>query len=645
MSRISSRPSNRYFDSRHMGSIALLALACSSVHGGDFKTYDAETFFNTTTMFGASFTHDEKAILFTSDASGIFNVYRQPVEGGKPIQMTFSEDNATYAVSAFPEDDRFLFEADTAGNELTHIFVRTPDGDSIDLTPGQKSRGQFVGWQEDFTGFFLQTNERNPRYMDLYRYDAKTYDREMLFENSKGYNLLGTSRDGRWVALLMIKDNANDNIFVFDTTMPDQEPRLITRHDGDVSHGFAGFSIDGSTLYYLSDAGNEFRRVWSYGLASHQHELVQEADWDIMFSRLSWNGRYLVTGVNADARTIITILDTATGKPMKMPRLHRGDITGVRIARSENLMAFYLNGDTSPSNLFVQALDKPGARARRLSNTLSKKIDERNLVDSSVIRYPSFDGLEIPALLYKPKLAAPDAKVPALVWVHGGPGGQSRSGYSANIQYLLNHGYAILAVNNRGSSGYGKTFFHLDDRKHGDVDLKDCVHGRKYLETLDWVDADRIGIIGGSYGGYMVAAALAFEPEAFDAGIDIFGVTNWLRTLKSIPPWWASYRRSLFAELGDPEKEEDRLHAYSPLFHASNIKRPLLVVQGANDVRVLKAESDDLVAAVQANGVPVEYIVFDDEGHGFRNKQNRITAAMAYRDFLDRYLKGKRNKD
>ena len=256
-------------------------------------------------------------------------------------------------------------------------------------------------------------------------------------------------------------------------------------------------------------------------------------------------------------------------------------------------------------------------------------------------RPKSFDGKEIPSILYRPWPASKTNKVPALVWVHGGPGGQSRTGYRAVTQHLVNHGYAILAVNNRGSSGYGKTFYHLDDRDHGGGDLQDCVWGRKYLESLDWVDGDKIGIIGGSYGGYMVAAALTFEPEVFDVGINIFGVTNWVRTMNEIPDWWADFREFLVAEIGDPVKDADKLRARSPLFHAKNIIKPLLVVQGANDPRVHQVESDELVAAARANGVPVEYVVFDDEGHGFRKRVNRITASEAYLKFLDKYLKGK----
>ncbi len=285
-------------------------------------------------------------------------------------------------------------------------------------------------------------------------------------------------------------------------------------------------------------------------------------------------------------------------------------------------------------------MDLAAGSAERLTNALNPAIDQANLVEASIVRYPSFDGTLIPSTLYKPKGASAENKVPALVLVHGGPGGQTRRGYRAFVQHLVNHGYAVLGANNRGSSGYGKTFFHMDDKAHGEGDLQDIVMGRTYLESLDWVDGDRVGIIGGSYGGFMVAAALAFEPEAFDVGINIFGVTNWVRTLKSIPPWWESFREALYDEMGDPATDEERHRRISPLFHAKNIVKPMLVVQGANDPRVLQVESDEIVAAVEANGVPVEYILFPDEGHGFRNKSNRITASDAYVAFLDTYLKG-----
>lgn len=299
-------------------------------------------------------------------------------------------------------------------------------------------------------------------------------------------------------------------------------------------------------------------------------------------------------------------------------------------------MAFLIRASNAPSN--VNVVDLSEGSHTQLTNALNPAIDPADLVMAQVVRYESYDGLPIPGILYKPHQASADTPVPALVWVHGGPGGQSRTGYSATIQHLVNHGYAVLAANNRGSSGYGKTFNHLDDKRHGEVDLDDIVAARGYLEGFDWVNNEKIGIIGGSYGGYMVGAALAFRPEVFDVGVNIFGVMNWVRTLESIPPWWESFKEALYDEMGDPATDAERHRRISPLFHAENITRPMLVIQGANDPRVLQVESDEIVAAVRANNVPVEYVVFPDEGHGFRKRSNRITASEAYLGFLDNYL-------
>jgi dipeptidyl aminopeptidase/acylaminoacyl peptidase len=226
--------------------------------------------------------------------------------------------------------------------------------------------------------------------------------------------------------------------------------------------------------------------------------------------------------------------------------------------------------------------------------------------------------------------------------VHGGPGGQSRVGFSKDIQYLVNHGYAVLAVNNRGSSGYGKSFYKMDNRDHSNGDLKDCIYGKKWLASQDYIDSTAIGIIGGSYGGCMVLGALAFHPDEFKVGVDLFGVANWLRTLRSIPPYWESFRKALYEEMGDPNTADSvRLKNISPLYNYQKITKPLLVFQGANDVRVLPVESDEIVAGVKKNGVPVEYVVYPDEGHGFTKKANQVTTAKRIIQFLDKYLRAK----
>jgi len=601
--------------------------------------YDARTFYDTIGFFGASFSADEKRLLITSDASGVFNAYSVPVEGGELTRMTDSKTSAILAVSYFPHDDRLLYTQDEGGNELNHIYVRETDGKVRDLTPGSNLKAMFAGWSGDLKSFYVLTNERDRGFFDCYRYDATTYERTLFFKNTGGFGSVDVSRDGQHVALLKTKSNTDNDIYLWSAAQPEKEPWKITPHEGEVEHGVQAFSPDSKLLYYGSNADSEFNRVWSYDLASDERKVAASDRWDVMSFSLSWNGRYRTTSVNADARTATTVVDMQSGRPVSLPKFTSADAGRVSVARSENLAAFYVTGDTAPADLYV--MDLRSGQHRKLASSLNPKVRQEHLVDSKVLRYPAPDELPIPALLYGPHAASPQKKVPGLVWVHGGPGGQCRVGYDPVIQLLVNHGYAVLAVNNRGSSGYGKKFYHLDDRRHGEADLQDVVAGRRYLESLDWIDGSRIGIIGGSYGGYMVCAVLAFQPDAFDVGVDIFGVTNWVRTLESTPPWWASFRDSLFAELGDPKTDGERLRRISPLFHAKNIRKPLLVIQGANDPRVLQVESDEMVQAVRDNGVPVEYIVFSDEGHGFLKKENRIQAADAYVKFLDRYLPGR----
>jgi dipeptidyl aminopeptidase/acylaminoacyl peptidase len=594
--------------------------------------YDARTLYETVSMSGGSFSHDGTRILISSDATGVFNVYAQPVAGGPPVQLTKSVKDSNFAVSFFPTDDRYLFSADNGGNELTHIWVAEKDGTTKDLTAGDKVKASFFGWSKDRKAFYVITNERDPKFFDLYRYATDGYARTMVFKNTDGYHVGAISPDGRQIALTKTNNNADSDLFLTDGKA---KPALITKHTGMIEHRPFEFTPDNTKLVYSTNGAGEFTQAWTYDLKTRKSAALASAQWDISAFYYSENGAYRVVMTNEDARTVLAIA-AKSGAAVTPKDLPKGDITRASFDRAEKQMAFYLSSDRTPADLYV--LDLATGATRRLSNNLDPKVDPAHLVDGEVVRYKSFDGLEIPSVLYRPLDAAPNAKVPALVFVHGGPGGQSRLGYNPLLQYLANHGYAVLAVNNRGSSGYGKTFHHMDDRKHGDVDLKDCVQARTYLASLDWIDGKRVGIIGGSYGGYMTVAALAFAPDAFDVGIDIFGVTNWIRTLESIPAWWSAQRTALYAELGDPATDKDRLTAISPLFHAHKIKKPLLVVQGANDPRVLKVESDEIVAAVKKNGVPVEYLVFEDEGHGFQKKKNQIAAAEKYVTFLEAHL-------
>ncbi|HEU4934344.1 MAG TPA: prolyl oligopeptidase family serine peptidase, partial [Pyrinomonadaceae bacterium] len=600
------------------------------------KEYTIEQFMNTVRIGGSSFSSDEKSILFHTNKTGIFNVYSVPVGGGAAAQLTSSTKESTFAVSYFPKDARFLYRYDRGGNENEHLYLRELDGSERDLTPGDKVKANFLGWSQDRKSFFYSTNERDARFFDIFEMPIDTFKPTLIYKDETGLDVSAISDDKKYIAFQKNGGSqADSDIFLYNTAT--KEMKNITTHKGDVANGAETFDVNSKYLYYLTDAGSEFRYVARYDLATGKSDVVEKTPWDVAYTYFSHNGKYRVTAINEDARTKIKVYETATGKLVSLPQLPNADITGVNISPSEKLMAFYLNGDRSPSNLYVY--DFVTKKATKLSDSLNPEINPADLVDSQVIRYKSFDGVDVPSILYKPKAASATNKVPALVLVHGGPGGQTRVGYSALTQYLVNHGYVVLGVNNRGSSGYGKTFFSSDDGKHGREPLWDCVEAKKYLASLGYVDERKIGIMGGSYGGYMVLAALAFKPEEFAVGVDLFGVSNWVRTLQSIPPYWESFRKSLYREIGDPNTDLENLRAVSPLFHADKIVKPLIVLQGANDPRVIKPESDEIVENIKKRGGVVEYVLFDNEGHGFTKKANEIRAYKGILDFLDRYLK------
>lgn len=589
-------------------------------------------------MLGASFSADEKRILFSSNASGIFNAYTIPVDGGTPEPLTRSAVESTFSVSFFPHDDRVLFTRDRGGDENNHLLLREMDGTEKDLTPGTGLKAQFMGWRADGSAFFVSSNERDSKFFDLYRYDSQTYARTLLYRNEKGFDLGAISRNERWIALNKSNTASDSDIYLFDVAR--QEFKHLTHHEGVISYRAETFDPASQELFFLTNEGSEFKRLRTYDLITGATRDQESADWDITNTYFSRDGRFRVTGINQDGSIVIRVVEEegAGEKPVTLPTLPEGEIRGVTFSETGARMAFYVNGDRSPDNLFVY--DFSTRQIRQLTQSLSREIDPSDLVDAEVVRFRSFDGMVIPSIYYKPHDASVTNKVPALVYVHGGPGGQTMRGYNAQIQYLVNHGYAVLGINNRGSSGYGKTFFAAANRKHGREPLWDCVEAKTYLASLDYIDHERIGIMGASYGGYMTLAALAFRPEAFKVGVDIFGVSNWLRTLESIPPYWESVRKAIYHEIGDPVKDIDVLVATSPLFHAEEIRKPLLVVQGANDPRVTKAESDEIVEAVKKHNIPVEYVVFSDEGHSFTKKKNQIEANRRILEFLDKYLKG-----
>ena len=583
---------------------------------------------------GGSFYHDNSKLLVSSNRSGIYNMYTVPTSGGEFTPITQSDSASVFAISYFPKDERMLFSMDGNGDEIYHIYLRNLDGSHTDLTPEKGARAGFHSWAEDDKSFFFTSNKRDSKYMDLYQMDFLNYSPKLIYKNDDGYDIGNLSKDEKHLTLNKPLNTNDSDLYLYNIATK----KKVKINKVQSANSSQDFSPSGDVLYYTTDVGNEFSYLMKYTIATGTSDKLIERDWDILGSYFTENGTYLVTYINEDAKNTIEVMDVATMANIDLPSFESMAITNVDFSNDEKWMRFYAGGSQTPSNLYIYNLETK--EQKQLTDVLNPEIKTEDLVSAEVIRYKSFDGVEIPAIYYKPHQASATNKVPALVWVHGGPGGQSRQNFSSFIQYLTNHGYAVLAVNNRGSSGYGKTFYQMDDLNHGDKDLKDCVEGKNWLASQPEIAADKIGIIGGSYGGYMTMAALTYTPEEFAVGVNLFGVTNWLRTLKSIPPWWESFKDALYLELGDPYSADSvRLKEISPLFHTDRVTKPLIVLQGSQDPRVLQVESDEIVAGVKKNGVPVEYVLFEDEGHGFMKKENQIEAYSRVLEFLDAYLK------
>ncbi|MFN6980931.1 MAG: S9 family peptidase [Brevundimonas sp.] len=616
-----------------------IAAPISEASAAKPAAYTAAQFFETTEHWlvggsGLAFSPDGRFVLMSSDSSGVFNAYAVPVDGGDPVALTTSTTNAVQALSWFPTDERILVITDNGGGGVTRVYVRELDGSLRDLTPPDRVSSNLLGWSGDRSTIWLTATAQDKRTPDLLAIDPVTYESRQVFQNP-GMLIEAISPDGRWVALRRQSGSADSDLYLADLSQAGP-PRLITPHVGMVRHKVFDFTPESSALIFSSDGAGEFERAYRYDLADGAITEELKGDWDVIAAHFSPSGRYRVSAFNADARTEMTVTDMTTGAPIILKGVPAGDIGAVRFRKDEAQVAFTVSSSTSPADVFVA--DLTTGEARRLTHALSPAMKADDLVEAEVVNYQGEDGVTIPANLYRPKGATALAPAAGVVMVHGGPGGQARRDYSPIIQHLVNHGYAVLAVNNRGSSGYGKTFFRMDNRAHGEADLRDVVAGGQWLRDQDWIADDQVAVMGASYGGYLALAAVTFHPQAFEATIDIFGVTNWTRTLEEAARLPESRRTALYDEMGDPATDAERHRRISPLFHAANIIKPLLVLQGANDPRVLQVESDDLVAAVRANGTPVEYIVFPDEGHGFRRRENRVTAQEAYLRFLDRHV-------
>ena len=584
-----------------------------------------------------AFTPDGKSILFSADISGQFNIWRVSRSGGTPRQLTTFEDESVRSITVSPDGSTIVFIADPSGDEFHQIYALPIRGGWPERwTDAEQVQHYFAqsGWSPDGSQIAFSANSRVPTDQDVWLRDVESGETRMVL-GEIGFCLPAHwSPDGRYLTCGEFRSNADSSIHLVD--LENGESRELTPHgDDDPTFYVPGpWARDGSGFYLVSNEGREFAGLAFYSIEESRAGWIETPDREIEELSGSSDGRLLAWLENEDGWSRLRIRDLETGQNLPDPELPDGTATplgsGLVLSPDGSHAAIVWQSPRRPPELY--AIETATGRAKRLTDSMLGGLRERDLAVPELVSYPSFDGREIPAWLYKPRKRG---RVPVVLSIHGGPQVQERPIYNPLYQYLASRGIAVLATNIRGSAGYGKTYQRLIMRDWGGGDVKDWDHAAKWLLEQPWVDPKRIGVFGGSYGGLASLSCVTRLPDYWAAGVDIFGPSNLVTFAKAVPPTW---RRFMAKEVGDPETEAEFLMERSPITYVESVKAPLLVIQGATDPRVVKAESDQMVEKLRSLGREVEYVVFDDEGHGFTRRANQIRAYRLSADWLEKHL-------
>jgi dipeptidyl aminopeptidase/acylaminoacyl peptidase len=582
-----------------------------------------------------AFTADSSALLFSTNISGQFNLWRLPVEGGWPAQLTSFEDQAVRAVAPAPDGGTVVFTADRDGDEFHQLYAIDPGGGwpaAWTEAPRVQHELPARAWDPEGRRLAFAANSRTPTDQDVWLRDLATGEVSHVFGHDQYAVPVSFSPDGK--RLLCMEVRGNDDLRLHLVDLAGGGARALTPQEEPAKFAVGPWAPDGSGFWVASDLGREFSGLAFFDLAGDRLEWVETPDWDVEEVAGDPAGTVLVWLVNEDGWSRLHGRDLRTGEPLPAADLPPGcgSVYGTALTVSPDgrYAALLWTQPRRAHELYVVELAT--GRSRRLTDNMLGGLAPDDLVAPTLIRYDSDDGLRVPAWVYRPDRTG---RLPVVLSIHGGPEAQERPEYRPLYQYLCSRGIAVLATNIRGSTGYGKTYQRLIHHDWGGGDLADLRHAVEWLRAQDWVDPDRIGVYGGSYGGFATLSCVTRLPEYWAAAVDIVGPSNLVTCAKAVPPTW---RRLIARWMGDPDTEADFLLSRSPISYVDQIRAPLLVIQGAHDPRVVKAESDQIVTRLRELGREVEYVVFDDEGHGFTRRVNELRAARLTADWLVSHL-------
>jgi dipeptidyl aminopeptidase/acylaminoacyl peptidase len=640
------------------------ALFCVSAFA---QNYTIQQYLTIRSASSPALSNDGKKLAYLTNISGTSQIWMMDLPDGAPKQITNYDDNVGF-VRRSPAGDGLLFGKAKGGDENTQFFWMSNDGSQIkELTKSPKVRHNFGVWSKDGTKIYYASNKRDRNFFDVYSMEIATGKEELILQQDGNNDVAAVSDSGRQIIVSRsgTELSLDNDLFLIDAETKSVTP--LTEHKGAAQFGDVRFLPDGDSIVLTTNKDREFTslaQIDNLRSDGGKNTLFVERNapvWDAESVEVSPRGDLLAYTINREGFSELHLRALEVdGKPLITTMLKKDEIVklpaqgivgGLRFSGDGKTLAFSFNSAKYNSDIWLY--DVESKNLAQITKSGRSDIPQESFVEPQLIKYKTFDGREITAWYYKPKIQRftetttfsmgskstvekTYLKFPVIVSVHGGPEGQERPNFNPLYQYFLSRGYAILATNVRGSTGYGKTFTHLDDVRKREDSVKDLAYSVEWLKTKGGADAKRIAVMGGSYGGYMTLAAVTLYPDLWAAAVDTVGIANWESFLKNTSGY---RRRQREVEYGMLDRDLDFLKSISPLAKVDKIKAPLFVIQGKNDPRVPFTEAEQIVKAVKNKGGIVEYKLYDDEGHGISKIKNRLELYPLVADFLDKYMK------
>jgi dipeptidyl aminopeptidase/acylaminoacyl peptidase len=597
-----------------------------------------ENFFRNPEKASFQISPDGKFFSFTSPYKGRMNIFVQETSGKEAKQITSVTDRD---ISSYfwKNSNRILYLKDNGGDENFRLYGVNIDGSNpICLTNFDGVRTTIIDDLEDIDDeVIIGLNKRNNEVFDPYRLNIATGEMTMLVENPG--NIQGWLADHDGKLRLAIAIDGTDQSILYRKTEKDSFQTVIKTNFKESVDPFF-FTFDNKNVYASSNLGRDKQAIVVFNLETGKEveKLYEDKDYDVSGLDYSVKRKKLTTISYVTWKRKLVYLDDLSGKLYGNLEKLLGDKYEISISSSNKAEDKFIIRTHSDRSLGAYYFYDFSTNKINKLHDISPWLDEDNLAEMKPIDYKSRDGLTIHGYLTLP-VGAEAKNLPVVINPHGGPWARDVWGYDPEVQFLANRGYAVLQMNFRGSLGYGRKFWEISFKQWGKTMQNDITDGVNWLKEEKIADPKRIAIYGGSYGGYAVLAGLTFNPDVYCCGIDYVGVSNLFTLLKTIPPYWKPMLDMQYEMIGNPEKDKELYTEISPVFHVDKIKAPLFIAQGANDPRVNKNESDQMVEAMKKRGVEVEYMVKENEGHGFHNEENRFDFYRAMDKFLEKHMK------